>query len=1031
MACLELFLLGPPHVKRDGQPVKMGRRKAIALAAYLAVTGESHTRDALATLFWPESNQSQARMALRKALSVLRRSLGEEWLEVEQDSLALKRDDGFWLDVDRFRRLLVACQTHSHPADQVCSAGLVSLAEAVTLYRDDFLAGFTLSNSPGFDDWQRFQNEKLRSELDGALERLVGGYGAHREFGQAVTYAKRWLALNPLNELAHRYLMKMYALSGQRDAARRQYHECVQVLETELGLRPERETIELHQAILEGRTPEPTWRASASPFTCPTNLPLQPTRFVGRKDELAQIDQLLKDPACRLLTVVGAGGIGKTRLALESVLQIATEMNQTFTHGICLVPFAPLNSADFIVPTIADALQFSFHGRADPKEQLFDYLREKEMLLLLDNFEHLLGEDGAGLLAEMLSNVPGVKLLVTSRERLDLRWEWPFEIRGLTYPQNGESDDWEDYSAVQLFLQSARRAHPSFGLSAEEKPFAVRICQLLEGVPLAIELAAAWVEIFSCREIVEEIERDLGMLATSLQDVPERQRSLMAAFDYSWNLLSDEERSVFRKLSVFRGGFRREAAQRVAGASLSLLSALMHKSLLRRNATGWYEVLEVLRQYTEEKLRQVPQEWDRTHNRHCEYYAEFLHQREEHLKGEKQQDALKEIGKEIDNVRSGWQWAVAHRDEKAISKFLESLCVFYERQSWFQEAEDVLGKTVERLGGADSVDEQKEKKGAILGRVLAQQGWFCYRLSRFEMAKELLQASLSILHHFGAQRIEFPLKAMGSVAYRLGEYMEAKQLFQESLAICKEIDDRHGIATNLNNLGLVAMALEKYVEAKLLIQESLSIHKENNNRWGMAICLTNLGIIDGTMKEYRVSKHLFQESLVVLKEIGDQQGIAMNLTNLGVIAEKLGNYDESKQFHQESLAIFKEIGEQLGITHSLNNLGFALCALGEFREARKCFQKALEIAIGMQANPETALLGIATLLMKEGEKVQAVELITYALCHPATYGVVKDRAEQLFSELESQIPPHIFAAAQKRGKARDLEYYVRVYGTGG
>jgi predicted ATPase/DNA-binding SARP family transcriptional activator len=695
---LALFLLGLPRVEREGAPVTVARRKAVALISYLAVTAESHSRDVLATLLWPEYAQAHARAALGTTLWALNKAIGKGWLDIDWKTIGLNHSADLWVDVNHFRNLLAECRTHGHPPEKVCFACLAPLNEAVGLYRDDFLTGFTLHDSTGFDDWQCFQTESLRRELVRALEKLVRCHSTQGEFEQAIACARRWLTLDPLHEPAHQQMMQLYTWSGQRAAALHQYQECARLLEEELGMSPQEATTRLYQNIKDNLLPPPLFvpHFCSIPLHLP-NLPAQPTPFLGREKELADIARLLEDPSCRLLTLVGPGGIGKTRLVLQS----AAENARAFPHGVYFIPLAPLSSADLIAPTISNSLRLPFHGGADPTVQLLNHLREREMLLVLDNLEHLL--EGIGLLVEILQSAPGAKLLVTSRERLNLQWEWPLEIQGLRFPENGESIAIEDYSAVQLFLQSARKTHVGFSLSEEEKPFVIRICQFLEGLPLGIELAAAWTQVLSCREIAHEIERNLGFLTTSLQDVPERHRSLRAVFDHSWNLLSDEEKSVLSKLSAFRGGFRREAAERVIGASLPLLLALVRKSFLRRSSTGRYEMLEVLRQYAEEKLRETPQERDKTHHRHCEYYAWFLHQREAHLKGERQKEALEEIGEEIENVRAGWQWAIAHGKTEEIGKSSASLYRFYEAHCRFQEREEALEEAVEGLGGISGV----------------------------------------------------------------------------------------------------------------------------------------------------------------------------------------------------------------------------------------------------------------------------------------------------------------------------------------
>ena len=326
--------------------------------------------------------------------------------------------------------------------------------------------------------------------------------------------------------------------------------------------------------------------------TLPNNLPVQLTSLIGRDRELAEIDRLLEDPNCRLLTLVGPGGIGKTRLALHA----AARRVEKHTQGVYFVPLTAVASPEFLVPTVAATLQFSIDTNAsdkDPKTQLLDFLGRQSMLLVIDNFEHLV--EAAPLLDELLERARQIRLIVTSRERLNLRSEWTFDVPGLTYPRNGNGARIEDYGALSLFAERARQVDPGFSISEEERPHATRICRLVEGMPLGIELAAAWVSTLSCKEIAEEVERSADFLATSLRDVPAKHRSIRAAFEQSWRLLSGAPRVGFGRLSVFQGGFRREAAAAVAGLDLPMLADLVNKSLLRRTAVGRHEVHELLR----------------------------------------------------------------------------------------------------------------------------------------------------------------------------------------------------------------------------------------------------------------------------------------------------------------------------------------------------------------------------------------------------------------------------------------------------
>jgi DNA-binding SARP family transcriptional activator len=395
MSSLKLFLLGPPRLERDGVPLEFDTRKNIALIAYLMVTGETHTREALITLLWPKLEPRRARASLRRDLSTLRETLGEEWLVVDRETIGTDPGTDFWLDVEQFRRLLEAWRGHNHPEAEVCPECLTLLAEAIGLYRGDFLEGFTLPDAASFDDWQFFQTESLRGELAWALERLVRGHTAQGAYESALPYARRWLALDPSHEPAHRYLMQLYAASDQRAAALRQYEECVRILEAELDLAPSEETVSLYRQIRtgpvdRGEPPPPAPRPRH-------NLPAQTTPFIGREAQLAEVRWQLTcsepEDEVRLLTLSGTAGTGKTRLAL----QVAADLLDDFDDGVFFVALTPIRHPALVIPTIARTLGLrevegqpfgSTRGRP-LLEVLKDHLRDKELLLVLDSFDRV------------------------------------------------------------------------------------------------------------------------------------------------------------------------------------------------------------------------------------------------------------------------------------------------------------------------------------------------------------------------------------------------------------------------------------------------------------------------------------------------------------------------------------------------------------------------------------------------------------------------------------------------------------------
>ncbi len=410
-----------------------------------------------------------------------------------------------------------------------------------------------------------------------------------------------------------------------------------------------------------------------------TNLPPQPTPFIGREAELAQIAERLADPHCRLLTLVGPGGIGKTRLALQAADQHARD----FADGVYFVSLTPIGATTFIPAAIADALELSLYGQETPETQLINMMRGREMLLLLDNYEHLLG--GTGLLADLLAYAPHLKLIVTSRERLNLREEWLLPIKGLPYPQVDSADDLLSFAAVTLFVETAQRLQPDFSLEGNEHTVA-EVCHAVEGMPLGLELAATWLRAMPCEQIAGQIRHDLDFLSTSLRNLPDRHRSLRAVFEHSWDLLADDERDALMKLSVFRGGCDAEAARQVAGASLMLLAGLVDKSLLRLNDQGRYEMHELLSQYAADKLAAFEQVAE-TRNRHLQYYLELAELLETRFFGPQNRATLDRLETEHDNMRAALDWAAESRDAESGLRLAGALGWFWNRRSHWLEGQ--------------------------------------------------------------------------------------------------------------------------------------------------------------------------------------------------------------------------------------------------------------------------------------------------------------------------------------------------------
>lgn len=656
---LTLKLLGKPQVSHTQQLVTgFISAKAQALLFYLVVTRRPHARESLAGLLWGEMSETRASKNLRNALSNLRSLVGQHLL-ITRTEVAFNQAASYWLDIENFTTMLTG---------DLARKDLQLLHNAVELYIGDFLEGFHCNEALMFEEWMLGQRALLKGLAVQALHTLVVNHSAREEHAAGIDYAQRLLTLEPWREETHRHMMLLLARSRQRSAALAQYETCRRVLASELGVEPMAETTALYQ------------RLKATDAPPPHNLPPQPTAFVGRQAELAALAAYLHNPQAQLLTLVGPGGIGKTRLALQAATRWVTpeaSAELLFVDGVYFVALAaeasPPDAQTSLVASLATVLGFDLQRHVHPQAQLLNFLRNKNLLLILDNFEQYLAE--ARQLSDILRLAPEVKVLVTSRVRLNLQEEWLMELQGLDYPSTAEIslEAALDYGAVSLFVHLARRVRANFTLTESEKAAVIRICQLVEGAPLGLELAASWLRVLACAEVAREIEQGLDFLTTSLQNVPERHRSLRTVFNYSWNLLEPEEQTLFRQLSVFRGGFEREAASQIAGMSLLVLAGLVDKSLLRRTAQGRYEIHDLLRHYAEEQLQANTAEYEQAHDAHCRYYAKLLSQYQAELTGDDVNTALYALQAERENVRAAWDWAISRRRVAELNLLMECL----------------------------------------------------------------------------------------------------------------------------------------------------------------------------------------------------------------------------------------------------------------------------------------------------------------------------------------------------------------------
>ena len=645
MARLDLSFLGTFHATLDGRPLTHFRaNNNKGLLIYLALNGERPVaREVLATLFWPDESGDTANNNLRQALYQLRQLLGDTTndipiLTATRQSVQFNCGSDHTLDVTRFLRAIEA-----HDLDA-----------AVAHYAGELLPGFTC-DSLEFEAWLRLERERLHQLALEALFEAAQDHLAAGRLDKAQAHARRQLALEPWREPAYRQLMQAYALAGDRAGAFAQYEAGRAALWAELGVEPAPETVALREAIAAGRYgPVAAGETIRPPQPRRHNLPAALTPFLGREIELAAIGRLLTHDGQRLVTIVGPGGMGKTRLALA----VGAALLEQYEDGVYFVDLAPVERAEDILPAIAVALNYQTPDKSlDLKSQLLTALCRRHLLLILDNFEQVLA--GAALVNELLESCARLSVLATSRERLHLAGESRYELSGLDYPEAMTPETALSFTAVRLFVENGRRARPDFALTAGTVADVARICRQVQGMPLALVLAAAWLDLLAPAEIAAEIERGAEFLAVDLADLPARQRSLRAVFERSWGMMTPDEQAVMAGLSVFRGGFTREAAEEVAGANLRVLLALVNKSLLqRRPDSGRFAVHELLRQYAAARRRRDDL-GRQVELAHCRHFARAVKTELKRLRDIAPVQLPERLAGDGDNLQRAWNYAIA------------------------------------------------------------------------------------------------------------------------------------------------------------------------------------------------------------------------------------------------------------------------------------------------------------------------------------------------------------------------------------
>jgi len=686
------------------------------------------------------------------------------------------------------------------------------------------------------------------------------------------------------------------------------------------------------------------------------NLPRQPTPFVGRAPEIVEITALLRDPDCRLLTLLGPGGMGKTRLSIESSEQVADD----FTHGVRFVALADVDAPEFMVTAVAESLKLTLNGDDDPQEQLRNYVRDKEMLLVMDNFEHLL--DGADLVSDLLADAPRLKVLATSRETLNLWEEWVQPVQGMRYPEDPNNiTDIDAFSAIKLFAERARRMRRGFSLE-EELPYVVQICDLVEGMPLGIELAATWLRTLSPQQIVHEMEKSIDFLATSMRNIAPRHRSIRAVFDYSWNLLTPDEQAALPKLSIFRGGFDRQAADAVADASLITLTGLVEKSLLhevadevadtKSHAKLRYGMHELLKQYAAEKLAADEEITAVTEQKYAAHYALFLHNMRNRIHSPKIKQYFETITADLENIRAAWAWSVAHVGDASeavvyLGQSANVITTFYAPQGFFREG---IGLYEQAILALEEMGDKRPFTNAIIGKIAGLQGILYRAIDHIELSRQRIEKAVALLtavnetNELDAETTLFLQQDLATfIAYnsffvRRSQSNEAGlAMAHESIALSEKIEYTWGKLIGLNFL---ASHIDDPQEKKKLLRQHLKMSREVGDPMSTGLSIINYASYADTPDEAEV---LLQEAVQLYQQTENRTGLAWAYMNLGNRALEAGKYRRAKSYNRKSWQIFADVGARQDLFWPIWGVVQASWAMGDLKEVNQLLEETLEL----------------------------------------------------------------------------------------
>jgi predicted ATPase/DNA-binding SARP family transcriptional activator/Tfp pilus assembly protein PilF len=991
-----LRLLGVPRLDDGAGGDVLPVTKPSSLLFYLACRNDWVGRHELAFMYVPDRPDGEALAYVRKLVFRARRYPWADGLEVRDASLR-------WIvesDLGTFRSALERRDWRA----------------ALEHFDGALLEGCTLSDVPGFEAWLELERELLEEQRTSAAVRHAEDLEERGFLEDAATWLSRVLARDPLDEQRLQSYLRVLRAAGQRQRALEAYDSFRETLRQDLEAEPLETTQALADEIRGGAGGRGSIEARPTDVRR-HNLPAPTTRFVGRDRELDHLARCLARSDGRLVTLLGLGGIGKTRLAIEC----AGQHVHAFPDGVWVVPLEGATSAELLAPGIAGALGLVLDGSDTPEREVAEHLRDKETLLVLDGFEHL--DEGVLVLETLLEVAPALKLLVTSRSALGLPSEWLVDVDGLASPPEHAKEALESFDAVRLFINRAERLSAGFAATDATLEAIARLCRRVDGMPLAIELAAAWTRSLAVPDLVARLERGFEPMATDDHEVADRHRSVHAVLDYTWNNLGDAERSVLAKLSVFVGGFTLEAAERVADAPLGRLLGLINHALVRRRAAGRFDLHELVRRYLEGHLDAEAEA--QALGDLCDFYAGLMEARERTLKELDEKVALGELDADVDNLRRAWRYACEAGDRTQLARMAECYHFLLDTRGWYREGAEAFGSAAGRLDATDAsaatdATGASTQQRATLGDLSARAGYFQFRLGRLGDARRTLEGSLELLSETPASATSgFAHHYLGVLDFLEGDNHGAQRRYRRALACYDPNDDAWLMSRTLNNLGVVADTLGDYDEALRWYDLALDSSKRIRHVRGVASALVNLGVTFETLGRLDEAEAHYRESLEAYREIGDVRGEAASLSNLGHLAEARGAFVDAKDFYEQSVALKRKLGDPVITAVCLTNLGDVRVALGQEGRAREAFAEALSLTRDAEALPYAfrVVWSYARLHAQRAEWSRALTLASFLAHRPESEAWLRREARAALEAWAADTTREVVADVVEHGRA--------------